>query len=330
MSSEAEGTERLKARMEELAASRRWAEIRSRLAGWGDEELAADPKLAYLLAEALTHLGEMQRALALALAAEAAYAIGNDRVNLLAALNLAGAVQFELGDLKGAEDRFSSLLELARESGDEEMSGRATNNLGAIATLRGEYGQALALYQLSIPAYQRVGHRLGIAQTEHNLAIVYRDLGHWEDADEHYRRAGERARELENARLAAMATAGRAEIAHRRGDHTLARAEAERALEAFRAIGDELGRAEALRLLGAVALAEGELESAADRLTEALELARAHANPLLEAEVLEERAGLNARAGRPALARADLTLAAATYRRLGAMERARRMEDRLE
>lgn len=326
MSSPTGDTGKLRAELDRLAHERRWAEIRDRLADREDAELAAEPKLAFYLAEAFAHLGVMERALTLVLAAEAEFRSRHDRINLMEALNLAGAVQFELGDLSGAQGRFAELLELARESGEEEMSGRATNNLGAIATLRSEYGRALSLYRLSIPAYQKVGHAVGLAQTEHNLGIVYRDLGYWREADGHYRRAIERARQVGDDRLVAMATVGRAEISHRRGDLVYAEAEAARGLQTFQVIGDELGRADALRLLGAVAASRGELEEAAEALEEALDLAREHANPLLEAEVLEERAGLHRRHGRDGLAGADLTLAATIYRKLGAAERARRVE----
>jgi tetratricopeptide (TPR) repeat protein len=292
--------------------------------------LSARPRLAFFLAEALAHLGEIERALTLGLAAEGEFRTRHDRVNLLEALNLVGALQFELGDLTGAEERFSTLLELAGESGDDEMSGRATNNLGAIATLRSEYERALSLYRLSVPAYQKAGHLMGLAQTDHNLAIVHRDLGHWAEADRHYRRAVARAKQVGDPRLEAMASVGRAEISHRQGDDVYAEAEATRAMEAFEEIGDELGRADALRLLGAVAGDRGDEETAMSRFDRALDLARAHSNPLLEAEILEERGELHLRAGRTVRARADFTLAAARYRSMGALERCRQAEARGE
>jgi tetratricopeptide (TPR) repeat protein len=320
----------LKAELERLAEKRAWAEIRDRIAGLDDGALVADPKISLLAAEALVHLGHVERALSLVLAAEAEFRSRHDQVNLLAALNLAGAVQFELGDLAGAEERFSDLLELARERGDEEMSGRATNNLGAIASLRGDHERALSLFRLSIPAYQKVGFLAGLAQTSHNLGIVHRDLGYWREADRHYRRALSRARQLGDGRLAAMARVGRAEVSELRGDYEYSATEAQNALEAFVKIGDELGRADALRLLGSIAAARGEQADAARYFEQALELARAHANPLLEAEILEERGELHAKTGQTALARADLEFAVATYRRLGAAKRQQRAEKRLE
>jgi tetratricopeptide (TPR) repeat protein len=321
---------KLRAELDRLGDERRWTEIWDRVAEMDDAALAADPKVAFLVAEALLHLGHMDHALNLALAAEAEFRARHDQVNLLAALNLAGAVQFELGDLQGAEERFSGLLELARERGDEEMSGRATNNLGTIASLRGDHENAVSLFRLSIPSYQKVGFLVGLAQTAHNLGIVHRDLGYWREAERHYRDARRRARQLGDERLAAMAQVGRADISHRRGDGAYAGAEAKHALEAFVRVGDELGRADALRLLGSVALVQGRFDEAERLLNEALDLARHHANPLLEAEILEERGELHERTGRSALAHADLEAAAATYRRLGAVGRQKETEERLK
>lgn len=320
----------LRVELERLASERRWGRIRDRVAGLDDAALVAEPKIAYQVAQALAHLGHMERALNLVAAAEAEFRARHDQVNLLAALNLTGAVQFELGDLEGAEERFSELLELAGERGDDEMSGRATNNLGAIASLRGEHERALSLFRLSIPAYQKVGFLAGLAQSAHNLGIVYRDLGYWREADSYYKRALRRARQIDDDRLAAMARVGRAEISHRRGDRDYASAEAQRALETFIRVEDELGRADALKLLGSIAAERDEFSEAGRHFDDALTLAREHANLLLEAEILEERAELHARTGRSALARADLEVAAAAYRRIGAGKRQEQAERRLE
>lgn len=276
------------------------------------------------------NLGQMDRALGLALAAEAEFRARHDAVNRLAALNVAGAAQFELGDLEGAESRFSDLLELAGERGDDEMLGRATNNLASLASLRGDHERALSLFQLATTAYQKVGFRFGLAQAAHNLGIVYRDLGYWRESDRHYSQALRRARQLGDKRLAAMARVGRSEVFFLRGDRELAGVEARHALESFRVTGDELGRADALRLLGQVAMAGGEHEEAARCLDEALRLAREHQNPLLEAETLEARSELQGRLGRNALAHADLEVAAAIYRRLGAVKRQQQVEARLQ
>ncbi|UCF18897.1 MAG: tetratricopeptide repeat protein [Gemmatimonadota bacterium] len=319
---------RLRDELDRLAAERDWGAIGERVARLDASTLSAVPKVAVLAAEAALYLGRVERALSLALIAEAEFRARYDQLNLLPAMNLAGAAQFELGDLDGAEERFAVILELARERGEDELAGRATNNLGAIASLRGDHERALSLFRLSIPTYQKVGFGVGLAQTYHNLGIVNRDLGFWHVADRHYLEAQKRARRLGDRRLAAMARVGRAEIAHRRGDNRFAGIEAQQALKTFVEIGDDLGRADVLRLLGSIA-AERDPEEAARSFEEALSLAREHDNLLLEAEVLEERAAMHAARERLALSCADLELAAGVYRRLGAAKRLEEVEKRL-
>jgi tetratricopeptide (TPR) repeat protein len=323
-------TVELRAELEQLADQRSWSEIRDRTSQLDDTTLSSDPKIAYLVAEALVYLGDTKRALVLALAAEGEFRARHDQVNLLAALNLAGAVQFELGDLVGAEERFADLLELARERRDDEMSGRATNNMGAIASLRGDHERALSLFRLSVPAYQKVGLLGGLAQTDHNLGIVHRDLGYWREAERHYRSAMRHARQLGDERLAAMSRAGRAEILHLRGDQSFAEAEARHCVQTFEELGDELGRSDVLRLLGCIMTARKLWDEASRSFDEALRLAREYANPLLEAEILESRADLHAETEQVALARADLEVVVATYRRLGAEHRQRQAEEKLQ
>lgn len=317
----------LKREVEALAEGHRWGEVRDRLARYSDADLRGEPKLSYALAASYAHLGAPDRALPLALAAEGDFRRRRDRRNLLRALNLVGAVLFELGDLEGAEERFSSLLELAAEDGDEEMKAKATNNLGMIASLRGEHEKALSLYRLSIPAYQRIGERRGLAQTYHNMGILYRDRGLLREADSHYRRASDTARRIKDARLAAMALVGRAEISYLRGDPKAAAAVASRAHKEFVVLGDALGQADAERLLGMIARAQGDLEESRKRLEAALQIAKANGSPLLEAEVLRERGLLHREIGRPDLAEADLRAAAAIFARLGAKAEEKKTKD---
>ncbi len=90
-----------------------------------------------------------------------------------------------------------------------------------------------------------------------------------------------------------------------------------------------MGRADALRLLGGVAAAQSDVRGARKFFDDALDIAREHENLLLEAEILEGRAELHAEVGQVALAHADLQLAAATYRRLGAVKRLEQVETTL-
>lgn len=326
----AEQVRELAAEVERLAGAGRWSVIVDRLDGHPDDELARHPALAIGLARALTYTGAPRRALNLALATEAAFGPGAPIPKRLDLTNLIGSLEFELGSPAVAEDRFADVVELAAENGDILWLARASNNLGAAASLRGRSDHALSLYRLALPAYQKLGDTVGLAETCHNIAITYRDLDHVREAEAYYRRAEGHARRSDDTRMIAMARLGRAELALRRGDTALAGEEGRRGLAEMDAVGDALGRADALRLLGAIALAEGRLDDADHRLRGALAAARSAPSPLLEAEVLMERAELHACRGDRHLAAADAQAARRIFAELGARGWERRAHEKME
>jgi tetratricopeptide (TPR) repeat protein len=241
-----------------------------------------------------------------------------DRAALRRAVNQIGVAEVELGALDDAEGTLGWALELGRRDGDDLLVARATNNLGAIANIRGQRGEALALYQLAIPAYQRLGHLIGLAESLHNMAISFRDLGQLEAADECERRAVDYAREAGAGPLLALAGLGRAELALRTGQAGMAEAAARRAAGQFAGMPDQIREADALRVVGAAAAAQGKTEAASDAIDRALTLARAFGSSLIEAEALHVRATLKRSSGDDEGARADAQSALAIYDRLGA------------
>jgi tetratricopeptide (TPR) repeat protein len=241
-----------------------------------------------------------------------------DRAALRRAVNQIGVAAAELGALDEAERTLAWALELGRRDGDDLLVARATNNLGTIANMRGQRGEALALYQLAVPAYQRLGHLIGLAESLHNMAISLRDLGQLDAADECERRAIDHAREAGGGPLLALAHVGRAELALRRGDGSLAEAAARRAAEQFAALPDQIREADAWRVVGAAAVAQGKADTAAAAIERALALARAFGSSLIEAEGLYVRATLHRALGDEVAARADAEAAMEIYGRLGA------------
>ena len=298
------------------AAAGAWAEVRALL--YRESEAArASAELTTLLGEALLRTGHAREARSWLDEALPRLERSGDRAALRRVVNLAGAAGFELGDVSAAEQHFGRALELGRADGDDLLVARATNNLGAIADLRGQRREALALFQLALPAYQRLGHPLGLAQSWHNMAIAYRHLGEAGSADECELRAIEFAREAESRQLAAMAQVGRAELTLARGDAALAAAQARRAAHEFAEIPDPAREADALRLAGTAALATGNLSAAHEATDRAVALAEAHGSALIEAESRRARALVRRRAGDAEGARADGRRAAELFERLG-------------
>lgn len=250
---------------------------------------------------------------------------GGDRAAGRRALNLYGVAAFELGQMEDADRAFSRALEWARADGDDLLIARAMNNLGQIANVRGAHESALSIYHLAIPVYQRLGNQRGLAETYHNMAISYRDLGQLERADECERRTIEYARDLPHHRLVALAQAGRADGALQTGDAALALAGAKRAAEDFARLGDPAGGADALRIQGSACAALARYTDAYEVLDRAIALAAQHGNPVIEGETRRALAEAALVAGDTATARREAERAASLLEQAGANAAAERV-----
>ena len=312
------GSDPLLAECRALAARGAWdgvcAALRAR-----PSETRASPALVTLFTEALLRTRNPREARAWIGECEADLVLTGDRAAMRRAANLSGAANLELGELTEAASAFERALELAREDGDDLLVARATNNLAVIANIRGRHEEALRLYAHALPAYQRLGNAKGLAESYHNMAITFRDLRQLESADDHEQRALEFARQAASTPLIGMALVGRAELCFRRGDVALAEATASRVARDLADGQDVARQADALRLCGAARLAMGKLHGARDALDQAVQLANAHGNALLEAESRCVRAELQELTGELQAALSDAEIAAGIYGRLDAV-----------
>lgn len=285
-------------------------------------------ELALLVGEALLRVGRERAALDWLEASERVLRL-KDRQAHRRVLNLLGAAHFAVGALSDAAARFGEARERALQDGDLLLLARSTNNLGALANLRGEPDAALAHYHLALPAYQRIGQRRGMAEAYHNIAITYRDMGNLDEADDHECRAIEHANDDGSSRLAAMGRIGRAEIALRRGDAALAEGTGRLAQEEFSRIGDSQNEADALRLIGVACAAQSRYAESLESFDRALSIARERAYALNEAETLRDRAELFRMREDTVAAHTDALAAIAIFDRLGATRERDALRERM-
>jgi tetratricopeptide (TPR) repeat protein len=290
---DAASPERLR-RARALYDARDYAGLRDAYAHETDAALLGEPELAFMVADSLRRVGEPVRALALARALEpVCRRRGNDRLGR-DRWNLEGMLLFEQGDVAGATAAWHALHADAAEAGDDGFAARATQNLGVVQTLAGRMEDALASHSRALAAYTRLGYRRGLAQTHHNLGIIYRDLDFTAEAERHFEHAARHAREDGSMDELARIGHERALIALQRGALDVAEAMATRSHDRFVAFSDPAEQGEALRVLALVALRGGRYQLARERFERALSLATAARRPLLEGEVLEGLAAVAA------------------------------------
>jgi tetratricopeptide (TPR) repeat protein len=143
------------------------------------DDLRAHPQFGFWLADAWRRLGKTKPALELAQSIAAAARLSCIERLEYDRLNLEGMLRFETGDIAGAEQAWSELLDRASASSSTEFIARANNNLGIIYTLQARPFEAVTCYQRAVTAYRLLGLRRGIAQSHQNLAITYRGSGTW-------------------------------------------------------------------------------------------------------------------------------------------------------
>ncbi len=302
----------------DLRRRREWRLLAAAGEALSRAELLAEPEVGYAYAAACRHVGRPARALEVALDVEPEARRRGDWRLTGETVNLIGNILFETGHPDEAQARFESLLEHASRWNDEEFSARASNNLGVMSNVRGRRDLALTFYQRALAAYQRLGNRLGMAETHANLGISYRDLDFNREADGHFRRAIEFAEAEGSERVAAIAETERAWLCLRAGDGPLARSLAGRARGRAQAIGDPAGEGNALRMLAGAALLQGRTDEAEAHLDQALRMATDHSEALLAAETQRDRGLFFRERGRMDAAREALTESAAHFARLGA------------
>jgi tetratricopeptide (TPR) repeat protein len=275
----------------------RWPELAALLAPLGDGVPEEEPELGFVHALALRITGAADRALEVADATGRAAARRGDHRLRVRATNLAGVALFEAGRLGEAEARWEDAYQEAVAAGDDQAAAQAGNNLGVAANVRGRRELALARYGRALADFRRLGDARGAAEAHHNLGISYRGLGFDDEADRHFLRAIALAERAGAEDVVGLAETERAMLRARAGDGELAEALAARALERLGRLGEALAAAEALRVRALAARARGRDGDARRWLDEALATARAHADPLLLAEVQRDRGVLLRDAG---------------------------------
>ena len=305
-------------RAQELADAGQYAELVRYLGERSRTELEQSPMLALLNSIGHSRLGRLDMGQQWAMVALGRARVMGDRTLELRGLNVCGAIALERGGISEATDFFTRAQEEAMQDNDMATLGRCANNLGIIANMQGDYGRAIGAYTRAIAAYEAAHYEQGIVESQHNLAISYREQGHLHEATRAADAAVQGAERLGDQRLKAQALAGRAEIRVMQGESGLAILEVERALAAHRTLHDAVMETEDLRILALALGIAGKTQDADAMFRDVIDRATEHGRPLLVAVAQRDLAYLLARAGDVTTAKPVARAARATFQRLGA------------
>jgi tetratricopeptide (TPR) repeat protein len=254
-------------------------------------DLIGEPELGLLLAGSWFQLGNLREAQELVNELEEPCRRGGFDQLYRRRLNLEGNLLYRHGDVAGAERAYNEVLHRSTVAADVRWVALSTLNLGALATLRGDWITAIAALQRAATALQNLGDNYNLAATYQNLGITYREAGLLAESDSHF----EKATSLFDAAgllELAYAESERALTISAAGDQRRAEATVRRALERVRTFVTTdhpltVEQGESFRILGIVLLAQGRLTDAQIELERALAVAQTEEIPLLEGEVFE-------------------------------------------
>jgi tetratricopeptide (TPR) repeat protein len=270
--------------LRELVRSGRFAEALASFRRMSEDVVRHRPDAQLLAATAATRLGELSIAEELAVASLEQFHARGDDDGRLRSLNLLGVIYFERGRMQDAERVLAEALGLANQLNDSLLAARANNNLASALHLRGRPDEALGLYRGALLAYQRLGDRRGAAESYHNLALIFRQLGDWRNAEDATAMAVRHAELVGERGLLALATTGRAELMVERRELSQAGQALDRAERWAVAAGDEIGAAEVQRVRALAALRAQDYEEAFEKAETARAAALECGTALLVAE----------------------------------------------
>lgn len=235
-----------------------------------------------------------------------------------------GLRRLERGDLKGADELIHDALREAELVDDLQGQAEAWNNLGALASARGDAREAWACHANALRLYKLRGAREpGLIRTHTNLGGAMLLLGSTSEAEQQFRAAAELAEQLNEAPAAAMARIGLAAAELRRGNAQAAAGLAHKEAEEARARKDESAQAAALSIEGASLELLDQHAEARGRHEEALSLDRKREQPRAVRDDLRALARLSERQQDRAAAASYLARAARISRRMDELNAAR-------
>jgi len=148
----------------------------------------------------------------------------------------------------------------------------AQHTLAVVLEGLGAYSQARKLTEQSLATFQKLGDRVGVSKSLHQLGILSLDQGEYIQAQDYTGQALTIFRELNDLSGVAKSKHQLGMLFQAQGEYTLALSHFKQALEIFQALNDRVGAAGSLHQLGMIYQAQGEYSRARDSYKESMKI----------------------------------------------------------
>ena len=213
-------------------------------------------------------------------------------------VNVMAISYWQRGHLEEAEKLYDQAGRMARVAEDERLIAMVEQNLGVIASIRGDISRALVHYADSLSRYRHLGLTEEVARLLSNLGMAYAGLERWDEADRTYAESYALATECNDTWTRLMVESNRVDLLVKRRDFAKARAVCERILLEAGALRETRLLAETYKHCGVIARETGRLSEAEGFLSRAYDQATTREDVSLAAEIAREQAELYLALGR--------------------------------
>ena len=233
-----------------------------------------------------------------AIAAVATAELGEERNALGHALNVLAAVRWRQGDLDHAEQLFQEALRRGTSTTDPRLQVDVMTNLGTMASIRGDFREALRYFQEAL-AHGRIHSLLdNIVVALNNLGLANMALGRHDAAAEAFAEALTIANALGGLSTRVQLEVNTAALQIEKRDFDEAKRRCDRAMALAEHLDDARANGEASKVYGIIARETGDLAGAEVHLINARDVATAAKDLALVGDTNRELAELFGRLGR--------------------------------
>jgi tetratricopeptide (TPR) repeat protein len=157
-----------------------------------------------------------------------------------------------LGEWEKAETCWNRALELYGTAHDEGGLAQTYHNLGIVYQNKGEWERSNQYYGKSLRIKEKLGDSRGMGQTFNNLGNIYRQIGNFEKAQEFYEKSLGIFDDLEDIHGVGQTYCNLGNIFRQKGEFEHALNFYEKSLEIFEKLGDSHGMAQTYGNIGII------------------------------------------------------------------------------
>jgi len=242
--------------------------------------------------------GQLDAALDCLAAALAIAEARNEPAGIAHAMNWMANTQVLRGDVDDGERLYAVALAHATDARDGQLRAMISQNLGILASYRGDLSAALDHYAASLVTYRTAGLREHLGALLNNMGLVYTQLDRLDEAQAAYDEALQHCDAAGDGANRLLALVNSTDLWLARGEIRRAAALCDTVLFEATAGNDQRALGETYKYMGVIARIRGELDDSERQLGRALENATRRGDLLLAAETSREQAELYERMGK--------------------------------